>query len=177
MKAAAGRECPLLTPQKASHPSVWPTDTKAWGGGSAGRRGPQDQRAARRSRRRARPEAPQLRPHAGGGGPASPARTPPASPTQAAHARTRGDAGLGPATRILTGSDGVVRHCQDHSRPAGAQGVLTQVPSAPSALLPCRPRGRGMRRVTAALVLFPGPVPLAFMAWQESEGFPKVWPI
>lgn len=122
--------------------------------------------------------SPAASPRRGGGGrPASPARTPPASPTQAAHARTRGDAGLGPATRILTGSDGVVRHCQDHSRPAGAQGVLTQVPSAPSALLPCRPRGRGMRRVTAALVLFPGPVPLAFMAWQESEGFPKVWPI
>lgn len=87
MKAAVGRECPLLTPQKASHPSVWPTDTKAWGGGSAGRRGPQDQRAARRSRRRARPEAPQLRPHAGGGGSREPSAHAP-SLTDPSSART-----------------------------------------------------------------------------------------
>lgn len=166
MQARVGARESFLTPTRTPHGSVWSTETKAWG-----KSAPPDRRdlRARDSGKAALAEArsrcPRGYPRRGSSEPGahSPRLANPIARTDAWRRGVRG-----PATRILTRSDGVMRHRQLALGPPGAQGVLTQVSAAPTAPLPCRPRGRGMRCMSAALDLLPGPVPLAFVARQES---------
>lgn len=169
MQARVGARESFFTPARTPHRSVWPTETKAWGKSAPpGRKDLQAGESGRAALAEARSRCPSGYPRRGSSEPG--AHSPRlANPIARRDTWRRGARGL--ATRILTGSDGVMRHRQLALGPPGAQGVLTQVPAAPTAPLPCRPRGRDMRCMSAALDLLPGPVPLAFVARQESEGF------
>lgn len=169
MQARVGARESFLTPARTPHPSVWSTETKAWEKAAPpGRRDLRVGESGRAALAEARSRCPRGYPRRGSRetGAHSPRLADPIARTDAWRRGARG-----PATRILTGSDGVMRHRQLALGLPGAQGVLTQVPAAPTAPLPCRPGGRGMRCMSAALALLPGPVPLAFVARQESEGF------
>lgn len=173
MQTRVGARESSLIPARAPHRSVWSTETKAWGKRlrqAKGTSGPESDRGVVAE---ARPRGPRGYLRRGSGEPGAHAPSL-ANPSARIDARRRG--ARGSATSVLTGSDGIMRHRWTARSPPGAQGVLTQVPAtqvpaAPAAPLPCRPRRRGIRFLSAALDLFPGPVPLAFVARQQSEGF------
>lgn len=168
MQTRVGARESSLIPARVPHRSVWSTETKAWGKRlrqAEGTSGPESDRVAVAE---ARPRGPRgyLRKGSGEPGAHAPSLADPSARLDAWRRRARGS-----ATSVLTGSDGIMRHRWTSRCPPGAQGVLTQVPAAPAAPLPCKPRRRGIRFLSAALDLLPGPVPLAFVARQQSEGF------
>lgn len=163
-----GREGVLSAPSKSSSPLR--VGHRNQGLGKAAPPGRRDLRAGERQGGGGRGQAQGPRGYLRRGSGEPSAHAPSlADPSARTDARRRG--ARGSATSVLTGSEGIMRHRQTARCPPGAQGVLSQVPAAPTAPLPCRPRTRGIRCVSAALDLLPGPVPLAFVARQQSEGF------
>lgn len=65
--------------------------------------------------------------------------------------------GWGPATRVLTGSDGVVRHPEDHSWPARGSESPHAGPCRIRRAAALQAQGKGHESVSAALVLHPRP--------------------
>lgn len=98
----------------------------------------------------------------------------PADPSARTDARRRG--ARGPATRVLTGSDGVVRH---RGESLAARRGLRSPQSGPCRIrcaATLQTQGKGRESVSAALDLHPGPGPWLSSRGRSRRVLGEVWP-